>query len=156
MQTNVDDLFASQPAPAVSTTMDFFASQPAPAASTTTMDLFADPDPASKPDAASSTFDPFAAIPLSEFDTDTLPIASGQHFPDDGFHAKTNCTSVDTNPAPKKDAFQVKSGIWSDSLNRGLIDLNITGRKYFLLDSLFGGMLPLLLIHRICNLTMFS
>ncbi|XP_047949766.1 clathrin interactor EPSIN 1-like isoform X2 [Salvia hispanica] len=126
-QTNVDDLFASQPAPAVSTTMDFFASQPAPAASTTTMDLFADPDPASKPDAASSTFDPFAAIPLSEFDTDTLPIASGQHFPDDGFHAKTNCTSVDTNPAPKKDAFQVKSGIWSDSLNRGLIDLNITG-----------------------------
>ncbi|XP_042061728.1 clathrin interactor EPSIN 1-like [Salvia splendens] len=128
-QTNVDDLFASQPAPAVSTPMDLFASQPAPAASTTTMDLFADPDPASKPDTANNTFDPFAAIPLSEFDTDTLPIASGQHFPDDGFHAKTNCTSVDTNPAPKKDAFQVKSGIWSDSLNRGLIDLNITGPK---------------------------
>ncbi|KAL1562245.1 clathrin interactor EPSIN 1-like [Salvia divinorum] len=135
-QTNVDDLFASQPVPAVSTPMDLFASQPAPAASTTPMDLFADPDPvlhleenASKPDTASSTFDPFAAIPMSSFDTDTLPIASGQNFPVDGIHAKTNCTSVDTNLPPKKEAFQVKSGIWSDSLNRGLIDLNITGPK---------------------------
>ncbi|XP_042063247.1 clathrin interactor EPSIN 1-like [Salvia splendens] len=128
-QTNVDDLFASQPAPAVSMPMDLFASQLAPAASTTTMDLFADPDPASKPDTANSTFDPFAAFPLSEFDTDTLPIASGQHLTDVSIHAKTNCTSVDTNSQPKKEAFQVKSGIWSDSLNSGLIDLNITGPK---------------------------
>ncbi|KAG6420352.1 hypothetical protein SASPL_116877 [Salvia splendens] len=129
VQTNVDDLFASQPAPAVSMPMDLFASQLAPAASTTTMDLFADPDPASKPDTANSTFDPFAAFPLSEFDTDTLPIASGQHLTDVSIHAKTNCTSVDTNSQPKKEAFQVKSGIWSDSLNSGLIDLNITGPK---------------------------
>jgi len=31
----------------------------------------------------------------------------------------------------KKGAFQVKSGIWADSLSRGLIDLNITARMYF-------------------------
>ena len=30
----------------------------------------------------------------------------------------------------KKGAFQVKSGIWADSLSRGLIDLNITACKY--------------------------
>ncbi|GJX89661.1 clathrin interactor EPSIN 1-like protein, partial [Tanacetum coccineum] len=27
----------------------------------------------------------------------------------------------------KKDGFQVKSGVWADSLSRGLIDLNISG-----------------------------
>ncbi|XP_057775930.1 clathrin interactor EPSIN 1-like [Salvia miltiorrhiza] len=130
------DLFASQPAPAVSTPMDLFASQPAPAASTTTMDLFAAPDPvlhleenSSKPDTTSSTFDPFAAIPMSNFDTDTLPIASDQNSHDDGIHAQMNWTSVNTNPPPKKEGFQVKSGIWADSLNRGLIDLNITAPK---------------------------
>nr|CAB3485644.1 unnamed protein product [Digitaria exilis] len=32
-------------------------------------------------------------------------------------------------PSSKKENFQVKSGIWADSLSRGLIDLNITGPK---------------------------
>ncbi|VAH51479.1 unnamed protein product [Triticum turgidum subsp. durum] len=32
-------------------------------------------------------------------------------------------------PNTKKENFQVKSGIWADSLSRGLIDLNITGPK---------------------------
>lgn len=31
----------------------------------------------------------------------------------------------------KKGAFKVKSGIWADSLSRGLIDVNITARMYF-------------------------
>jgi epsin len=35
-----------------------------------------------------------------------------------------------SKPAAKKETFQVKSGIWADSLSRGLIDLNITARKY--------------------------
>ncbi|KAL6843853.1 hypothetical protein ACP4OV_026424 [Aristida adscensionis] len=34
-----------------------------------------------------------------------------------------------SKPNTKKDNFQVKSGIWADSLSRGLIDLNITGPK---------------------------
>ncbi|KAL6651323.1 hypothetical protein ACP70R_010248 [Stipagrostis hirtigluma subsp. patula] len=34
-----------------------------------------------------------------------------------------------SKPNAKKDNFQVKSGIWADSLNRGLIDLNITAPK---------------------------
>ncbi|PAN39892.1 hypothetical protein PAHAL_7G277300 [Panicum hallii] len=33
------------------------------------------------------------------------------------------------NPSAKKENFQVKSGIWADSLSRGLIDLNITAPK---------------------------
>ena len=35
-----------------------------------------------------------------------------------------------SKPAVKKESFQVKSGIWADSLSRGLIDLNISARKY--------------------------
>jgi len=36
---------------------------------------------------------------------------------------------------PPKDTFQVKSGIWADSLSRGLIDLNITARKFITLTN---------------------
>jgi epsin len=36
----------------------------------------------------------------------------------------------ESKPDMKKGAFQVKSGIWADSLSRGLIDLNITSCKY--------------------------
>ncbi|KAM0874390.1 hypothetical protein ACQ4PT_037465 [Festuca glaucescens] len=34
-----------------------------------------------------------------------------------------------SKPAVKKESFQVKSGIWADSLSRGLIDLNIAAPK---------------------------
>ncbi|KAI6702663.1 hypothetical protein NL676_011799 [Syzygium grande] len=37
--------------------------------------------------------------------------------------------SAISNPQPKKDTFHVKSGIWADSLSRGLIDLNISAPK---------------------------
>jgi epsin len=44
---------------------------------------------------------------------------------------KLNKASISASkPAVKKETFQVKSGIWADSLSRGLIDLNITARKY--------------------------
>jgi epsin len=33
-------------------------------------------------------------------------------------------------PSTKKENFQVKSGIWADSLSRGLIDLNISARMF--------------------------
>lgn len=40
-----------------------------------------------------------------------------------------------SKPAVKKESFQVKSGIWADSLSRGLIDLNIAAPKVDLSDA---------------------
>ncbi|CAI9771735.1 unnamed protein product [Fraxinus pennsylvanica] len=131
-QGNVD-LFASQPAPspAVSSTFDFFAApDPAP-----------QPDNnASKSDATTNIVDPFAAVPLNNFDhsdpfssftshTGPISTASTERSSNDGSNANGNGTSVDTKPVPKKDPFQVKSGIWADSLSRGIIDLNISAPK---------------------------
>ncbi|KZV42008.1 clathrin interactor EPSIN 1 [Dorcoceras hygrometricum] len=129
-QTGVD-LFASQPAPAVSSPMDFFASaELAPQLDNN----------ASKSDAISDTFDPFSAIPLNNFDgfasisslnSHTYPssTASNQNSSSEGSHGNPNGSSLETKSPPKKGAFQVKSGIWADSLSRGLIDLNITAPK---------------------------
>ncbi|KAG8375639.1 hypothetical protein BUALT_Bualt10G0121200 [Buddleja alternifolia] len=131
-QTNID-LFASHPAPtpAVSSTMDFFAA----------------PDPTSqietktaKSDATNNLVDPFGAVPLNNFDgsdpfgaftshTDTSSTVSNQKSSSDGSHGIMNGSSIETKLPPKKDPFQVKSGIWADSLSRGLIDLNITAPK---------------------------
>lgn len=87
--------------------------------------------------------DPFAAVPLNKFDGSDLfgeftshsdnvssqpsksPVIDGSH---DNMNGDSLAESV--NP-PKKDPFQVKSGIWADSLSRGLIDLNITAREFF-------------------------
>ncbi|KAL2457487.1 Clathrin interactor EPSIN 1 [Abeliophyllum distichum] len=133
-QGNID-LFASQPAPA-----------PAPAVSST-LDFFAAPDPAPQPsnnaskfDAATNIVDPFAVLPLNNFDnsdpfgsftshTEPKSTASTEHSSNDGSNANANGTSVETKPPPKKDPFQVKSGIWADSLSRGIIDLNISAPK---------------------------
>lgn len=41
-----------------------------------------------------------------------------------------------SKPNMKKENFQVKSGIWADSLSRGLIDLNITARMFLISVSL--------------------
>lgn len=142
------DLFASQPAPspAVSTTVgvDLFASQPAVS---TTMDFFAAPETASqidnkaaKLDATSNFVDPFANVPLNNFDgtdpfdafssnTEPLSTVSNQSS-NTGRNGNMKGASTETKPLPK-DSFQVKSGIWADSLSRGLIDLNISARKYF-------------------------
>lgn len=137
MQINVD-LLASQPAPspAVSTTTDFFAApDPAPQLNSK----------ASKPDTTNNIVDPFAGVPLNNFDesdpfgaftshTDPSSTVSNQNSSDEGSHGKIKTSSTETK-LPSKDAFQVKSGIWADSLSRGLIDLNITARKYFSLTA---------------------
>ncbi|GLT57218.1 hypothetical protein SLA2020_302060 [Shorea laevis] len=47
---------------------------------------------------------------------------------DDNLNNLTVKSLEDPKP-PQKDTFQVKSGIWADSLSRGLIDLNITAPK---------------------------
>lgn len=131
------------------TSVDLFASQPSPVS--IPVDLFAAPDPvpvldnnASKSDTTSNTFDPFAAVPMNSFDgpddplgtfashTDPSPIASDKSSPNGAIHEKVDESSVEAEAPPKKEGFQVKSGIWADSLSRGLIDLNITARKYFL------------------------
>ncbi|CAI9775711.1 unnamed protein product [Fraxinus pennsylvanica] len=128
--------------------IDLFASQPAPSpAVSSTLDFFAAPDPAPRPDnnasksdATTNIVDPFAAVPLNNFDnsdpfgsftshTGPISTASTEHSSNDGSNVNGNGTSVETKPPPKKDPFQVKSGIWADSLSRGIIDLNISAPK---------------------------
>ncbi|KAK4412577.1 Clathrin interactor EPSIN 1 [Sesamum alatum] len=129
------------------TNVDLFASQPAPPAVSTTMDFFAAPEPApqldnkaSKSDATVNVVDPFADVPLNNFEgsdpfgaftshTDPLSTISHQNSPNDGSHGNVKASSTETKLPSKKDVFQVKSGIWADSLSRGLIDLNITAPK---------------------------
>lgn len=132
MQAKVD-LFASKPAssPSISSSVDFFVT----------------PDPIVQPDKTSSKFeqintnavDPFAAVPLNSFDgsdlfgafTSNADASSAKATKKtEGSDNKLNGkSSAESRPPPKKDSFQVKSGIWSDSLSRGLIDLNISARK---------------------------
>lgn len=151
-QKNVD-LFASQPAP-LQKEVDLFATQPAPTSAVSSpVDFFAAADPITKSDntptnsdqKTTNAIDPFAAVPLNNFDgsdpfgafaqnpatassINNLNAASVETKPIS--HNNSNGCNVETKPPPKKDAFQVKSGIWADSLSRGLIDLNITARKF--------------------------
>ncbi|GJU43437.1 clathrin interactor EPSIN 1 [Tanacetum coccineum] len=85
--------------------------------------------------------DPFAAVPMNNFDnfdffgsfsshtgstSSTEPTM--QSFMDSGSSSNNQIhkTSVASS---KKDGFQVKSGVWADSLSCELIDLNIFGPK---------------------------
>ncbi|KAK8948812.1 Clathrin interactor EPSIN 1 [Platanthera zijinensis] len=97
--------------------------------------------PSTNPPTNSSTFDPFASIPLNNVDgsddlfgsfASTAAPASGQSSKDSSNNNLDNLyQSFATvgQPEPKKVSFQVKSGIWAESLSRGLIDLNITAPK---------------------------
>ncbi|GFP88041.1 clathrin interactor epsin 1 [Phtheirospermum japonicum] len=118
------------PSPAVSTTMDFFAAPDPP----TQLD-----NKASKPDTTNNVVDPFANVPLNSFDgsdpfgaftshTDPLSTAANSNSSNDVSNRNVKGPSTETKP-PVKSGFQVKSGIWADSLSRGLIDLNITAPK---------------------------
>lgn len=129
-QVNVD-LFASHPAPAVSTTIDFFAAPNPPSQ----IDCNA-----SKSDQTSNIVDPFANVPLHNFDvsdpfgafsspTDSMSTVSNQSSSNQGSNVNMKGASIETKAAQPKDPFQVKSGIWADSLSRGLIDLNIAAPK---------------------------
>lgn len=135
MQTEID-LFSSAPAQ----------SPPVPP----TVDLFLNPDPVvpseTKPTNAvptnTSAADPFAAVPLNNFDgsdpfgafifTNPVSAAPSQNETEGSGHGDLSAkpsVGTSTQPAKKVD-FQVKSGIWADSLSRGIIDLNISARKY--------------------------
>ncbi|XP_078431936.1 ENTH/VHS family protein [Wolffia australiana] len=113
--------------------IDLFGNQTAAvASSSSTIDLFGGADfsmPAGKPtvppavQAFSAPADPFASVPLTTFEeadafgdftSNTVPLAT---------------TLGSGEPPLKKDPFQVKSGIWADSLSRGLIDLNLAAPK---------------------------
>ncbi|XP_050207631.1 clathrin interactor EPSIN 1 isoform X2 [Mercurialis annua] len=131
--------------PQFQTPVDLFASLPAVSP---TIDLFPTPDPivqqetkAQTSNSTSNNFvDPFASVPLNNFDGSDLFSA----FSSSSNSASAEPTQISINdeslnnsyvnasevrsPA-KKDSFQVKSGIWADSLSRGLIDLNISAPK---------------------------
>ncbi|KAK4340752.1 hypothetical protein RND71_039253 [Anisodus tanguticus] len=129
--------------------VDLFASQPAPSPAASTIDFFAAPDPviqsdnrSSKPDQMNiNIVDPFASVPLNTFDNSDpfgsfvshkpVPM-SDENASNGGSHEardKVSKSSVEAKTPPKKDTFQVRSGIWADSLSRGLIDLNISAPK---------------------------
>ncbi|KAK7383286.1 hypothetical protein VNO78_28960 [Psophocarpus tetragonolobus] len=143
---HVDKGASSQPQAEV----DLFSSQPAIPTVTPTVDLFSIPEPVLQPDTTksenpgpvnNSTIDPFAAVPLNNFDgsdffgdfTSESGSASSQPSnnvaSDDKHDNMTGKSLADSTVLAKKDTFQVKSGVWADSLSRGLIDLNITAPK---------------------------
>lgn len=132
------------------TKVDLFASQPATSSSVSAIvDPFATPDPVVQPEikgpnpvpADANVVDPFAAVPLNNFDgsdlfgaftshSDSVSSEPSQKDVSDGSHDNLSVkSSADTSIPSKKDTFQVKSGIWADSLSRGLIDLNISAGK---------------------------
>ncbi|KAF5958732.1 hypothetical protein HYC85_005957 [Camellia sinensis] len=105
--------------------------------------FFAAPDPIALPEKNSSksdtmntnAADPFAIVSLNNFDgsdifgtftskTDSVS-AEAKEKPNGSHNNLNEKSSAESEPPPKKDPFQVKSGIWADSLSRGLIDLNI-------------------------------
>ncbi|XP_042417227.1 clathrin interactor EPSIN 1-like isoform X1 [Zingiber officinale] len=153
---------------------DLFASQQTvPVAFDATVDLFAAPGPTLPSETKSpeqpntKSFDPFAAIPINNFNNsdpfgtfashaEPVAMQSSQSSPnsiknnldedsifgDFTSHneqttrepSKSSISSLKTPPASlastaRKDNFQVKSGVWSDCLSRGLIDLNISAPK---------------------------
>lgn len=135
--------------------MDLFASQPAISTVTPTVDLFSISEPVVQPDSKpeksgpvnNSSFDPFAAVPLNNFDgsdifgdftsqSDSVSSQPSDNIVSDGKHDNiTGKSLADSKVSPKKDTFQVKSGVWADSLSRGLIDLNITARKLIIMTT---------------------
>ncbi|KAJ9183540.1 hypothetical protein P3X46_007381 [Hevea brasiliensis] len=131
------------------TQVDLFASQSViPPAVPPAVDLFSSADPVVQPETKdqksdstnNNIVDPFAAVPLNNFDGSDLfgafssrsNSASTEPAKDPingGGLNDLNLNASDSKPTPKKETFQVKSGIWSDSLSRGLIDLNISAPK---------------------------
>ncbi|KAM0029330.1 putative ENTH domain, clathrin interactor EPSIN 1 [Helianthus debilis subsp. tardiflorus] len=145
------DLFASPPASsAAPPVVDFFASPPASSAVSPAVDFFAAPvqvEPEVKPvesktmSTQADPFDPFVAVRMNNFDNSDFFGSFSSHtgsesteptqvFMDSGNPNNQNHkTSAASTHSLKKDGFQVKSGVWADSLSRGLIDLNISGPK---------------------------
>ncbi|KAH0453688.1 hypothetical protein IEQ34_018012 [Dendrobium chrysotoxum] len=78
---------------------------------------------------SSCAIDPFAAIPVSNVDGSNELFGSLTSNTAPASREPSKDSSNTSQSAPKKEPFQVKSGIWADSLSRGLIDLNITAPK---------------------------
>ncbi|KAK9077687.1 hypothetical protein SSX86_006024 [Deinandra increscens subsp. villosa] len=143
------DFFASPPASSsVTPAVNFFASPPGSSAVSPAVDLFAAPEqvaPEIKPLEPKTTstqiVDPFAAVPMNNFNnsdffgsfsshTGSESTEPAQNFMDsENPNTQNYNTTAESAHSSKKDGFQVKSGVWADSLSRGLIDLNITGSK---------------------------
>ncbi|KAL4564722.1 hypothetical protein LXL04_028791 [Taraxacum kok-saghyz] len=123
-----DAAFVSAPSHSASQTkVDLFASPPA-ARAVPAMDFFAGPEvqPEKKPSETPTkkAVDPFAAVPMTDF----FGSFSSQNM--DSVATMDKSPPVSASSIKKdKDGFQVKSGVWADSLSRGLIDLNISGPK---------------------------
>ncbi|CAN8236682.1 unnamed protein product [Cochlearia groenlandica] len=134
-QKEVDLFSASEPSVTVSS--------PPP-----TVDLFASPESVARPQAkihepsmtTPNIVDPFAAVPMENFDgsdpfgaftSHSASVSTGSQVHESATNTTSPLSMADSKPQQlqKKDPFQVKSGIWSDSLSRGLIDLNITAPK---------------------------
>ncbi|KAK9699785.1 hypothetical protein RND81_08G196400 [Saponaria officinalis] len=119
------------------------------AAASATMDFFAPTDhtvlPETKPNSSGPSnvnfVDPFAAVPLDNFDGSDLfggfmsrteqssQEATASTLKNGAANDPINNLSQESKAPSKKEGFQVKSGIWADSLSRGLIDLNISAPK---------------------------
>ncbi|KAJ0230673.1 Clathrin interactor EPSIN 1 [Hirschfeldia incana] len=112
-----------------------------------TVDLFASTEPVApseakipKPESmpTPNIVDPFAAVPMDNFDgsdpfgaftSHSTSVSTGPQAPVVHGNAANTTSPLSLADSKKKDPFQVKSGIWADSLSRGLIDLNITAPK---------------------------
>lgn len=79
--------------------------------------------PLAAPKIDTSDFGAFVSS-TEEAAKDPLDLSSGSNLGRTG-----QAPAAASKPNAKKDNFQVKSGIWADSLSRGLIDLNITAPK---------------------------
>lgn len=131
------------------TKVDLFTSQPAnPSAVPSTFDFFSSDEPVAQPGIKTpksdppntNVFDPFAAVPMNNFDgSDLFGVFTSSSNPasseptqspiKDGSLDNLDGKSLASSNPPQKEGFQVKSGIWADSLSRGLIDLNISAPK---------------------------
>lgn len=110
-------------------------------------DLFSDFTSHTSPVSAESAQNsPRNGLSSNQNTSHTSPVSaeSSQNSPRNGLSTNQNTYKKSMSPH-KKDAFQIKSGIWADSLSRGLIDLNISSRKLIFLEVL--DMLILFCIH---------
>jgi hypothetical protein len=100
------------------------------------IDLFANISSEARPISSISgnkidnSFDPFVVI-LSNNSGTRIDNRSGQTAETElAFGSFTSSAEQCHKPKTKDGVLQVKSGIWADSLSRGLIDLDITARKF--------------------------
>ncbi|KAJ3704080.1 hypothetical protein LUZ61_007785 [Rhynchospora tenuis] len=98
------------------------------------IDLFANTCHEEKPNASVSgnkidnSFDPFALMPLKNADTSNYKSDQTEEI-EFQFGVFTSNTEISGKSTTQNGTFQAKSGIWADSLSRGLINFDITESK---------------------------